>query len=206
MNRLLTHVGTGLVFEIIIPFFLVFFIMFSMDSFSDELNQSQKEFSDSIESYNNLRAEIIVEQAKNEAQSQQNNKNIEIGTAWQEYFPYNSRNTQNIRGIEEGEYTSFIEFLRYSYYRPRDIITMLEFLQKNVEPGRTKFKKSDFDDKTFSNNYSYYVLGEIKDQLLFYYQLDEYETFLKFFEFLNGKVAFNYSEYLQIFDKYISYI
>ncbi len=76
MNRLLTHVGSGLVFEIIIPFFLVFFIMFSMDSFSDELNQSQKEFSNSIESYNNLRAQKIVAQAKYDAQ--QETKDIEV--------------------------------------------------------------------------------------------------------------------------------
>ena len=153
--------------------------------------------------YKNSKLFLLID---NLLKSQQDDKKIKNSVAWQEYFPYDSRNTQNIRGIEEGEYTSFIEFLRYSYYRPRDIITMLEFLQKNVEEGRKKFRKEDFDNRTFLNNYSYYVLGEIKDQLLFYYQLEEYETFLKFFEFLNGKVAFDYSEYLRIFDKYIKYI
>jgi DNA-binding transcriptional MerR regulator len=68
----------GFIPKVVIPFLLIAFIMFSQISQSDELNQNQKEFSSSIESYNKLRAEIIVEQAKNEAHVQQKTKDIEV--------------------------------------------------------------------------------------------------------------------------------
>ena len=40
-----------------------------------------------------------------------------------------------------------------------------------------------------------YLLGEVKDHLSFYYTEAEYETFLKFFEFLKGKSSFDYDEW-----------
>jgi len=66
MVRLLPHLDFSLALNILIPFLLVFFVMYSRHGLSYELNQNQKEFTNSIESYNNLRAEIIVKQAKNE--------------------------------------------------------------------------------------------------------------------------------------------
>ena len=137
--------------------------------------------------------------------SSQQNDTYKIGESWQKYFPYNAPKTERLKHVD---YTSFVEFLRFSYYRPRDIITMLDFLKENVSniPNKKSFTKKDFDHSKFRSYYSHYVLGEIKDQLLFYYQLEEYELFLKFFEFLNGRPAFNYDEYLEIFSQFISYI
>ncbi len=137
--------------------------------------------------------------------SSQQEISYQVAESWQNYFPYNAPKTDR---LNHKDFTSFVEFLRYSYYRPRDIITMLDFLKKNVAsmPNKKYFTKNDWDSNKFRNDYSHYVLGEIKDQLLFYYQLEEYELFLKFFEFLNGRPAFNYNEYLIIFDKYSKYI
>lgn len=131
---------------------------------------------------------------------------LQSNDAWQYYFPYNESNKS--RETEDEKFTSFIDFLRYSYYRPRDIISMLDILKENAQhtPLKQKFEKNDFYNNTFKNKYSNYMLGEIKDQLLFYYQLEEYELFLKFFEFLNGKSIFNYNEYLKIFSNYSNYI
>jgi len=127
--------------------------------------------------------------------SSQQNSTYEVGESWQKYFPYNAPKAERLK---YNDFTSFVEFLRFSYYRPRDIITMLDFLKDNARNTVNKefFTKNDFDHSKFRSDYSYYVLGEIKDQLLFYYQLEEYELFLKFFEFLNGRPAFNYNEYL----------
>ncbi len=134
---------------------------------------------------------------------QQENK-LDLGESWQYYFPFNASNTKST----DERYTSFIEFLRHSYYRPRDIITMLDIMKENasLDKGKSVFIRNDFDNKSFKTKYSNYVLGEIKDQLLFYYQVGDYELFLKFFEFLEGKQGFNYDEYLLIFEKYEKYL
>lgn len=116
------------------------------------------------------------------------------GEAWDNYFPWNSQNVFE----EYSSPTSFINFLRWSYYRPRDIVTMLELLQKNAEadPKKKSISLRDFEDPHFQREYSTYLLGEVKDHLSFYYGPDQYEIFLKFFEFLSGRDKFNYDSYL----------
>lgn len=126
-----------------------------------------------------------------------------LGQAWDHYFPWNSPNVY-------GQYstpTSFINFLRWSYYRPRDIVTMLELL-KNNSNGNNKdvFELSDFENPHFQREYSNYLLGEIKDHLSFYYGPDHYDTFLKYFEFLSGKYKFTYDFYLDSYSRLRAHI
>jgi hypothetical protein len=132
--------------------------------------------------------------------SQQDVKLAE-GKAWDSYFPWNAPNV-----IEQfSGPSSFLSFLRWSYYRPRDIITMLGLLQAAAKSAKSKeeeFKYENFDEPNFRREYSDYLLGEIKDHLTFYYGNDEYELFLKFFEFLNGKSKFSYVEYQKAYSKF----
>lgn len=123
------------------------------------------------------------------------------GQAWDYYFPWNAPNVFEEFSVP----SSFLSFLRWSYYRPRDIITMLSILQDMAkENGGTvdHFKYESFDDPVFKRRYSDYLLGEIKDHLTFYYGSDEYELFLKFFEILNGKASFSHTEYLQQYKRF----
>jgi len=128
-----------------------------------------------------------------------------LGKTWDNYFPWNS---QNLR--ESYDYpTSFINFIRWSYYRPRDIITMLDLLQEEVnllDKDRTAFRQEDFDNPSFARKYSNYLLGEVKDHLLFYYTQEEYGLFLKFFQFLDGHDNFSYERYLAAFADLTDYI
>lgn len=101
-------------------------------------------------------------------------------------------------------------FLRYSLYRPRDIVTMLSILQENFkeqkqDPNRV-FCKADFFHVEFVRKYSEYLLGEIKDQLSFYYTSNDYELFLKFFEYLKGKSKFSYDEYIGAYHNFVKYL
>ena len=120
------------------------------------------------------------------------------GDAWDHYFPWDA---PNVHEQFEGP-SSFISFLRWSYYRPRDILTMLGILQDLQREGLgkpTHFTFEAFDSATFKRRYSDYLLGEIKDQLLFYYRTEEYELLLKFFEVANGRARFNHAEFLKIY-------
>lgn len=124
---------------------------------------------------------------------------LKKGEAWDFYFPWNSPNVYE----QYSTHTSFINFLRWSYYRPRDIVTMLALLKSNMNGDETKvnFSLRDFENPHFQREYSSYLLGEVKDHLSFYYGADHYEIFLKFFEYLAGKDSFNYEFYIAAFGK-----
>lgn len=129
---------------------------------------------------------------------------LEHGVAWDYYFPY--------KIVEYGrrERHSFISFLRFSLYRPRDIITMLKVLQNLfIQKGRNPkeiFRKEDFDNSEFRRIYADYLSGEVKDSLSFYHTSREYELFVKFFEYLEGKPEFTYDEYITAYDRFASFL
>lgn len=136
--------------------------------------------------------------------SSQQAEPLELGKAWDYYFPYEI--------VEYGgrHRHSFVSFLRFSLYRPRDIITMLKILQQlfigeGRKPGEV-FRKEDFDNPEFRRAYSDYLAGEIKDSLSFYHTAEEYELFLKFFEYLEGKYRFTYEEYLRAYHEFIDFL
>ena len=129
----------------------------------------------------------------------QQNPISEKGAAWDKYFPWDAPNVFE----KYSEPTSFINFLRWSYYRPRDILTMLELLKSNSRSNEAKifFTLSGFENPHFQREYSNYLLGEVKDHLSFYYGADHYEIFLKFFEYLSGKNTFNYATFIIAFER-----
>lgn len=134
----------------------------------------------------------------------QQDPHAQKGEAWDHYFPWDSPNVH-----DDYDYpTSFINFLRWSYYRPRDMLRMLEIIKSHANCDDTKnhFSLDDFENPSVQRDYSNYLLGEIKDHLSFYYGSEHYEIFLKFFEFLSGKDTFNYEFYKAAFNKLEKYI
>lgn len=140
--------------------------------------------------------------------SSQNNQELDskFSTYWDYYFPWNATNVDYYTDNTIDYYSSFIAFLRWSYHKPRDILTMLDFLQRNTLSHKEHFSFNDFQHQPFIRDYSNYLLGEVKDQLSFYYESQDYELFLKFFQFLNGNYRFSYQEYLVAFEKATEYI
>jgi hypothetical protein len=131
---------------------------------------------------------------------------LKLGEAWDHYFPFDSPNVIERFTVP----SSFIGLLRLSLYRPRDFVTMLDILQENArEFGSTNKECFTFEDvnaPAFRNKVAEYLLGEVKDHLLFYYSNDEYETFLKFFEYLHGKTAFKFEEFRVAYDEMAPYL
>lgn len=134
----------------------------------------------------------------------QQDKNEEIETTcWDYYFPYQTVS-------QKKKEDSFVSFLRFSMFRPRDIISMLNIIQENFKrEGKRKwpiFCESDFTHPDFRRKYGDYLLGEVKDYLSFYHSDQDYELFLKFFEYLDGKLTFNYDEYIQAYNNFADYV
>ncbi|AZN95999.1 cold shock domain-containing protein [Mesorhizobium sp. M9A.F.Ca.ET.002.03.1.2] len=83
------------------------------------------------------------------------------------------------------------------------IATIQDILKK--KSGSTEYVSDiDFSDSSFRDAHAEYLLGEIRDQLLFYYSQDEYDTFLEFFLHLRGKRKFTYEEYLSAFNEFVA--
>ncbi|MBI4288509.1 MAG: funZ protein [Chloroflexi bacterium] len=137
---------------------------------------------------------------------QQDVGNPAPGSVWDYYFPYDAK---NVRTAVQSP-SSFITFLRYSLYRPRDILTMLSIQKENfIEEGRDAsgvFRYEDFTTPAFTRKYSDYLLGEVRDHISFYYDLNDYEKVLKFFQFLDGRSRFSYTQYLKAFTRYVGFM
>lgn len=142
----------------------------------------------------------VADRLLSHGQTQMNGR--QHGDTWDYYFPFDSPTEK----VHFEKPSSFISFLRFALYRPRDIVTMLRMLQERfLETSGDQqrvFSSEDFDDSTFRRNYADYLLGEVKDQLSFYYSSEDYEMFLKFFTFLDGKNKFSYDEYLFAYDQH----
>lgn len=74
MRRLVSTMELRFIRQIVIPFLVLFFAISSVSAISEEFSPNQKEFSDSLEAYNKVRAQQIVQQARYEEQSQQKKK------------------------------------------------------------------------------------------------------------------------------------
>lgn len=131
--------------------------------------------------------------------SKQQDVEYQEGYCWDQYFPYKIKNKYNMRLGRHVEDDSFIGLLRYSLYKPRDILTMLNEFQK-IGHG---YSFEYFDFKKILPNYAIYLKGELKDYMLIYMSEDEYNHFYNFFDFFDD-VKFDYEKFQKIHEKYIS--
>lgn len=132
--------------------------------------------------------------------AKQQSINRVTGLTWKDYFPYETKNTN--REVLD----PFIDFLRYSLYKPRDILTILNKLVEKVsrEDGRqndTKFRQADFDD-IIKEDYSSYLSGELKDYMLIYMNSNEFSIFQDFIRSFKTK-SFSYSTFEKNFDSFL---
>jgi hypothetical protein len=136
----------------------------------------------------------------------QQQEELPEGMTWDYYFPYDASSVDS----PQTHKSSFISFLRNSLYRPRDILAMLSIQKENFiedkRPSSEVFSESDFKKASFTRKYSDYVLGEVKDHLVFYYSNEDYELFLNFFHYLEGHSRFTYSEFLNAFSEFQKFI
>lgn len=93
----------------------------------------------------------LFKMADNILNSQQENFK-ELGKSWEYYFPF----TNEIRTGRKED--SFVSFLRFSMFRPRDILTMMKILQENIKSETDRklliIDLLDFDTASFRTKYS----------------------------------------------------
>lgn len=126
------------------------------------------------------------------------------GTSWDHYFPFDASSHESKAAL-----SSFITVLRYTFHRPRDVLSILDTLDLlYVKTGACQdyFTDKQLTSPEFRRAYGTYMLGEIKDSLSFYYDESEYQLFLKFFEYLDGAHKFNYARFLSAYANFMRYV
>ena len=123
---------------------------------------------------------------------------------WDMYFPWTISDAPQMRFMKDN---SFIYFLRYSYCRPRDIVSAVGLLKESAFSmgmgDSCIFSKELVDSAYFKNQYSEFLLSGIKDQLSFYYTEDDYQVFRNFFMWLKGRCDFDYQYFSAAFDSFM---
>lgn len=132
--------------------------------------------------------------------------NKDVADIWESYFTWKLPSSK----IEKRPFdTAFMEFLKISLSRPRDIQRILKLLQDiMIEKGKgqeAEFDYSVFASDRFQNDYSEYFLSSLKDQLSFYYSEDDYKYFRKFFNYFSNP-QFDYEAYNAAYDKFVDFI
>ena len=97
---------------------------------------------------------------------------------WKHYFPYEYEHLR----IAEKTDDPLIGLLRYSFYRPRDIVRYLQLMQEYVlkeEVDKDVFSRESFFAR--QRDFSEYLLGEVKDYLSFYYSTVDFDEVVGFF-------------------------
>lgn len=134
---------------------------------------------------------------------QQNDDSLLVGDAWHSYFPWTMRDINLNRDENDG---AFVQFLKLSYCRPRDIVLALGCLQATArQKGQAdicEFPVALITDASFKSAYSESLMMGIKDQLSFYYTEHQYQLFRNFFLYLHGQCQFTYKTFEEAFSAY----
>lgn len=156
--------------------------------------------------YPDHRGSLLFELGDRLLSYQQDKKNdYKIGEVWDHYFKWDSHSTSVNRESD----SPFISFLRLSYSRPRDIVTILIIFQDIMKQRRLtldEMPKKVFDSYEFKNLFSEYLMGGIKDQLAFYYTSEDYEMLLHFLSLFKGNSEFDYTFFKKSYLDFTNYV
>lgn len=129
----------------------------------------------------------------------------ETENIWEHYFDWRLPSSSTKRDYD----TAFMEFLKISLSRPRDVQRILSLIKEiMIADGNgncCRFDYIAYNSDRFQNKYSEYFLSSLKDQLSFYYSDEEYMHFRKFFDFFDSP-QFTYLEYKTAYDNFVDYI
>lgn len=129
-----------------------------------------------------------------------------LDRVWEQYFTWELETSNSDRRRYD---TAFMEFLKISLSRPRDIQRILAIIQEIMverDLGDSQsFDYDSYDSDRFQNDYSEYFLSSLKDQLSFYYSEEDYKHFRRFFDFFD-EPRFTYEQYKVAYDNYVNYI
>ena len=121
----------------------------------------------------------------------QNNKN----NGWDYYF------SEKPTGAK-----AFPNFLTSSFQRPRDVFAAIKILitiyKRNQKGKESQFSRGAIQSSEFTDIFSEYLLGEVKNYSNYYLTNEDFEIYVSFFQHLNGARKFQYSDFVSAFNSF----
>jgi hypothetical protein len=110
-----------------------------------------------------------------------------------------------------GTHATFKRLLRHSFQKPRDILTFIRMARaisvKKLGHGEQNYFSPDITKRPdFTREYSDYLLGEVRNYSAFYMGQDDFNLYVKFFQYLDGHGEFSYSDFVKAFTKFKNWI
>lgn len=101
---------------------------------------------------------------------------------------------------------AFIGFLTRSFQRPRDVFSAIKILigiyKRTGRGSSVKFARGAFESTEFIDNYSEYLLGEVRNYSNYYLTNIDFDIYASFFQHLNGAREFNYADFESAFTSF----
>lgn len=112
--------------------------------------------------------------------------------AWRQYFP-----AANI----------FRDLLHLSFHRPRDILTFVKFFKsyQDNDSAATSFDSVLISSPRFMRDAADYLLGEVRNYSAFYMPPDDFGTYLKFFQYLDGKARLSMEGFVTAYKQFVNW-
>ena len=145
------------------------------------------------------RHSLLFKMADNYLSKQQVKPSMRLGKTWDHYFPYNYKPFRHSESVN-----SFIQFLTFSNYKPRDILTLLNFIIKNDINSKTKEKFHRKDFLKVQQKYHSYLKNDLRDYMSVYISVEEikiFDNFLKSLSELGINKKFTYPEFIEACEK-----
>lgn len=147
----------------------------------------------------NYRQSLLFKIADNYLSKQQDKPSKMLGKTWDHYFSYTYKPF-----TQSEEVNSFVQFLSFSNYKPRDILTLLNLVIDNNKNSKTKNKFSKKDLRRVQKEYHHYLRTELRDYMSVYISTDElqvFDNFLKSLHKLGIYKKFTYFEFVEAYNK-----
>lgn len=105
----------------------------------------------------------------------------------------------------------FRAFLRVSFQKPRDLLTFINIAKdisvKHLDRGTDNSISPDItSNPIFTKEYADYLYGEVRNYVAFYMGANDFEIYMKFFQFLDGKSEFDFDSFSRAFEKFKEWV
>lgn len=130
--------------------------------------------------------------------SMQNGNGSTPSAAWDHYY----REAQS-------DGAAFKRLLKLTFQKPRDILTFVRLTREmRINAGHgdeNQFPPDVLSQPAFTRKFSEYLLGETKNYAAFYMTQGDFLNYLKFFQFLDGKKRFAFSEFSAAYAEFVKW-
>jgi len=101
---------------------------------------------------------------------------------------------------------TFKRLLKLSFHKPRDILTYIKITKKHSTRGKSgtqiNFNEDISTNPAVSREFSDYLLGEVRNYAAFYMHGEDFQKYIKFFQFLDGQQRFNFDQFSTAFHNF----